>query len=142
VRLVLLCQPATDISKRLTEVFPKIRSFDITTYSKTDIEQYISKKVLELIQSNPALSSEKETIINHLQQEASGMFQWVNACIESLEDELVSASDVNPLLESLHPGLNSTYRRVFERFLTKNDLTRGRVRSAVASSKSLDGGQA
>lgn len=107
-------------------------SFDITTYSKQDIDQFIAAKIYQLISSKPALASQEATIIKHLQQEAAGMFLWVNSCMESLEDELVSASDVNKSLHSLHPGLNPTYRRVFDRLLkTRNDYEQRRIRSAL-----------
>ncbi|KAK0644439.1 hypothetical protein B0T16DRAFT_417675 [Cercophora newfieldiana] len=149
VRILILSQQTSNISREMPQRFPGHAAFGIEEYTKNDIDQYIQRKTASLLKNQPALAEMEQDIIQHMQSQADGMFQWVNACIGHLQDEVsdategeegsqrqpakqVSRAKVRETLSALHPGLNSTYRKVFERILrTTSDFEHSRIRSAL-----------
>jgi len=148
VRILILSQQTSTLSREMPQKLPGHAAFGIEAYNKNDIDQYIIRKTAQMIQKQPDMAEMEQDIIQHMQSQADGMFQWVKACIGHLQDEVSDATEeeqerqpLNPVsrakvretLSALHPGLNSTYRKVFERLVrTTSDYEQARIRSALS----------
>ena len=129
IRILILSQDIEEIFQALQWHFRSPISFSITNYSGDDINKFAETKTAELVLKKPYLQGKEQDIVSTLQSGAQGMFQWVNASIDDLE-EVLSSEEVERSLKNLPSGL-STYAKLFDRINLKSEDKIERIMTAL-----------
>lgn len=124
IRIVTLSQATTDIMQEWPQVFPDSGQIVITDHSYQDIRQFSQVKTAELVSKKPALLPKASVIEHSVLSGSQGMFQWVNAALLQLEEDVEDPEQVEANFEGIPSELKSTWDRVFQRSAQKEDKQR------------------
>lgn len=132
VRILISCQPTSDITRKLSATFDSISEVNITDHSQEDIRQFAKSKTTALIAKKPMLSQKEGFILESLLVGSHGMFQWVNAALSHLEEDVEDPDQIEASFQSIPSELRSTWERVFRRSIEKSDPARDQqIRTAL-----------
>jgi hypothetical protein len=131
-RLLILSHPIEALREEL-EWRWDVRVLSITDYAQPDICQYTESRVSKLLERKLNLEPKRDAITATLQSGAQGMFLWVNAALDHLENRVAHVDDVEDGLKDLPGNMRDAYERIFRwmKYATLTDLLKSRIQTAL-----------